>query len=262
MNEARQALYVDSLQADRVSLEAVALRVETHHHTTSFFPLRRIARVVVTGKVQWEMEALFACLDYGVAVSFRERDGRLIGHCLSERTNQTALEQLLMACADDPFGDTLYQQWRCQEEFQWVQRAGRTRQFVLPGRLAYQVLGQVERWVQAQLPCRFAQFKAQLQAPIASHVTEVLAVYGFSDNIHVPNSSRVALVRDLIHLLLLEAYWLVLRGQRPVLVAQRGLRYSVVSFYEEHQAHFEERARIALNRLWRQLKCLEVDAHD
>jgi hypothetical protein len=116
--------------------------------------------------------------------------------------------------------------------------------------------------VQAQLPCRFAQFKAQLQAPIASHVTEVLAVYGFSDNIHVPNSSRVALVRDLIHLLLLEAYWLVLRGQRPVLVAQRGLRYSVVSFYEEHQAHFEERARIALNRLWRQLKCLEVDAHD
>ena len=259
MKEARQALYLDSLQADHVSLDTVALRVQTHAQVTLFYPLRRIARVVVTGKVEWQTAALLACLDYGIPLAFRERDGRLIGHCLSERSNQTPLEALLVYCADHPEGDDLYQQWRCQEEYQWVQRAGRTRHYHLQGRLAYQVLGQVERWLQAQLPCRFAQFTAQLQAPIASHVAEVLAAYGFSDNIHLPATRRVHLARDLAQLLLLEAYWLVLRGERPTLDAQRGLRYSLIAFYEKHQAHFEERARIALNRLWRQLKTLEVD---
>lgn len=259
MTEARQALYLDSLQADRVSLEAVALRVQTHESGSLFYPLRRIARVVVTGKVEWQTTALLACLDYGIPLAFRERDGRLIGHCLSERSNQTPLEALLVYCTDHPEGDALYQQWRCQEEYQWVQRAGRTRHYHLQGRLAYQVMGQVERWVQALLPCRFAQFTAQLQAPIASHVAEVLAAYGFSDNIHLPVTRRVHLARDLAQLLLLEAYWLVLRGERPSLQAERGLRYSLVAFYELHQAHFEERARIALNRLWRQLKSLEVD---
>lgn len=259
MSEARQALYLDSLQADQVSLDAVALRVSTHEHVVLYYPLRRLARIVVTGKVEWETRALLACLDYGIPIAFRERDGRLIGHCLSERSNQTPLENLLAYCADHPQGDALYQQWRCQEEYQWVQRAGRTRHYILNGRLAYQVIGQVERWLQAQLPCRFTQFKAQLQAPIASHVSEILAAYGFSDNVHLPTTYRVHLVRDLSHLLLLEAYWLVLRGARPSLHPQRGLRYSVVAFYETHQLHFEERARIALNRLWRLLKSLEVD---
>lgn len=259
MTELRKPLYLDVAQANEVVLEAVALRVKAFDQADSFYPLRRISRVVVTGKVEWQTAALLACLEYGIPVAFRGRDGVLVGHCLSDRSSQTSLETLLHACADDAAGDTLYQQWRVHEESRWVLRMGRACQHIFQGTLAHSVLPQVETLVQAQLPCRFGQFVGQLQVPIASHVTEVLAAYGFSDNIQLPLTRRVHLSRDVEKLLLLEAYWLVVRGEVPLLFAERGLRYSVVHFYESQHAHFEERARIALNRLWRLLKHQEAD---
>lgn len=259
MTTARKPLYLDVAQANEVALEAVALRVKAYERADSFYPLRRISRVVVTGKVEWQTAALLACLEYGIPVAFRGRDGVLVGHCLSDRSSQTPLEELLHACADNAAGDALYQQWRVHEESRWVQRMARACQRPLLGSVAHSVLPQVEALVQAQLPCRFGLFVAQLQAPIASHVSEVLAAYGFSDNIHLPLTRRVHVSREVEKLLLLEAYWLVVRENAPVLFEGRGLRYSVVHFYENHHAHFEERARIALNRLWRTLKHQEAD---
>ena len=259
MNAARKPLYLDVAQANEVELEAVALRVKAHERADSFYPLRRISRVVVTGKVEWQTAALLACLEYGIPVAFRGRDGVLVGHCLSDRSSQTSLETLLHAAADSPEGDRLYHNWRVHEEMRWVKRMERACQLTLQGSVAHSVLPQVEPLVQARLPCRFGQFAGQLQAPIASHVVEVLAAYGFSDNIQLPLTRRVHLSREMEKLLLLEAYWLVVRGEAPHLFADRGLRYSVVHFYESHQGHFEERARIALNRLWRTLKHEEAD---
>jgi hypothetical protein len=259
MTMGRKPLYLDVAQANRVELEAVALRVRAYERADSFYPLRRVSRVVVTGKVEWETGALLACLEYGIPVAFRGRDGVLVGHCLSDRSSQTSLEELLHAGADSAEGDALYANWRVHEESQWVQRMGRACQRIFHTSTAHSILGQVEPLVQALLPCRFGLFTAQLQAPIASHVAEVLAAYGFSDNIHLPLTRRVHLSRDVERLLLLEAYWLAARGIVPVLFGGRGLRYSVVHFYETNSAHFEERARIALNRLWRILKHQEAD---
>jgi len=61
MSEGRRPLYLDSAQARQVNLGQVALRVKAHHQADQFFPLRRLARVVVTGKVAWETKALLAC---------------------------------------------------------------------------------------------------------------------------------------------------------------------------------------------------------
>lgn len=255
----RKPLYLDVAQANAVELEAVALRVKAHDKADSFYPLRRVSRVVVTGKVEWQTAALLACLEYGIPVAFRGRDGVLVGHCLSDRSSRTPLEELLHACADSAEGDALYQNWRVHEESLWVLRMGRACHRQFRGGVAHSILREVEPLVQAQLPCRFGQFSEQLQTPIASHVAEVLAAYGFSDNIHLPLTRRVHLTRDLEKRLLQEAYWLVVRGETPRLFENRGLRYSIVHFYETHQAHFEERARIALNRLWRILKHQEAD---
>lgn len=259
MTTSRKPLYLDIAQANRVELEAVALKVQAHDKADSFYPLRRVSRVVVTGKVEWQTAALLACLEYGIPVAFRGRDGALVGHCLSDRSSQTALETLLGACADSAEGDALYQQWRVHEESQWVRRMGKACQRIFHGTLAHSILPQVEPLVQALLPCHFGQFTAQLQAPVGSHVAEILAAYGFSDNIHLPLTRRIHLSRDVERLLVLEAYWLAVRGEVPRLFENRGLRYSVVHFYETRQAHFEERARIALNRLWRTLKHREAD---
>ena len=255
----RKPLYLDIAQAKAVELEAVALRVVAHEQADSFYPLRRVSRVVVTGKVKWETAALLACFEYGIPVAFRGRDGHLFGHCLSDRSSQVSLESLLEACADNPAGDAQYLQWRVHEENQWGQRVARVMGVRLPSGVAHKVLPMVEQAVQAVLPCEVRLLAALLQAPIASHVVEVLAAYGFSDNIQLPLTRRVHLSRDVEKLLLLDAYWLVLRGEPVLDCGGRGWRYAVVQFYETHNAHFEERARIALNRLWRVLKYQEAD---
>lgn len=255
----RKPLYLDIAHAKAVELEAVALKVRAHERADSFFPLRRISRVIVTGKVRWDTAALLACLEYGIPVAFRGRDGALIGHCLSDRSSQVSLETLLEASADSAEGDALYHNWRVHEESQWVRRVERACQRHFDGSVAHSVMPQVEPLLQQRLPCRFALFRDQLQTPVASHVVEMLAAFGFSDNIQLPLSRRVHLSRDLEKLLLLEACWLVLRGEVHQVFEGRGLRFSMVHFYETRQAHFEERARIALNRLWRMLKHQEAD---
>lgn len=255
----RKPLYLDSAKVKAVKLDAVALKVELHEQADQFFPLRLVSRVVVTGKVEWETVALLACLDYGVPVAFRRRDGRLLGHCLSDRSSQVSLEELLASCADTPEGDALYQQWRVHEENQWVKRMSKALRQPLEGNVASSVLKQVNALLSPQLPCEFGLFTEQLRVPIASHVAEVLGAYGFSDNVHLPLTRRVHLSRDVERLVLLEAYWLVARGEVVRLAVDKGLRYSIVAFYEQHQGHFEERARIALNRLWRLLKHQEAD---
>jgi hypothetical protein len=258
MNTKRKPLYLDIAQANKVELETVALRVKSHEQADSFYPLRRIARVVVTGKVEWQTAALLACLEYGIPVAFRGRDGRLLGHCLNDRSSQTTLEELLQTNADTPEGDALYQQWRVGEESRWVVRIGRASRQIFHATVAHSIMPLVEPLLQQRLPCSLGMFVGQLQAPIASHVAEILAAYGFSDNIHLPLTRRVHLSRDVEKLLLLEAYWLVLHGNVPQ-PTERGWRYSMVQFYETQQGHFEERARIALNRLWRSLKHQEAD---
>lgn len=255
----RKPLYLDIAQANKVELEAVALKIRCHGQADSFFPLRLISRVIVTGKVEWQTSALLACLEYGIPVAFRGRDGALVGHCLSDRSCQVTLESLLHASADSEEGDALYQQWRLQAENRWVRRMERAFQRTFQGSVAHSIMPQVENLLGQHLPCGFSLFSAQLQVPVASHVVEVLAAYGFSDNIQLPVSRRVHLSRDMEKLLMLEAYWLIAKGEYPQVFEGRGLRYSMVHFYESHQAYFEERIRIALNRLWRTLKHQEAD---
>lgn len=255
----RKPLYLDSTKVKAVKLDAVALKVELHEQADQFFPLRLISRVVVTGKIEWETQALLACLDYGVPVSFRRRDGRLLGHCLSDRSSQVPLEQLLTACADSTEGDALYQQWRVHEESRWMQRMGKALRQPLNGNVAHSVLKQVGEALSPMLPCTFGLFTEQLRVPIANHVAGILGAYGFSDNVHLPLTQRVHLSRDVEKLVLLEVYWLVARGEVVHPYPDKGLRYAIITFYERHHEATEERARIALNRLWRLLKHQEAD---
>lgn len=255
----RKPLYLDVSQVNEVYLEEVALRVVCYEQADQYFPLRRIARIVVTGSVEWSTPALLACLEYGIPIAFRRRDGYLVGHCLSDRSSSTPLELLVGQCLDNPMADQRYQQWRGHEERQWVERIGRCYRQLFRQQAASAIMPWVTGRLEAELSCSLQVFQAQLQVPIASHVAEILQLYGFSDNVHVPWSVRIHPARDLAKLLLLEAYWCVARGEKVEVEPKRGLRYAVVRFYEEHQGHFEERARIALNRLWRSLKELEVD---
>lgn len=66
----RKPLYLDTTAANEVALDSgIALRIRAYEKADSFYPLRRLSRVIVTGKVEWTTEALLACLEYGVPVA-------------------------------------------------------------------------------------------------------------------------------------------------------------------------------------------------
>lgn len=259
MSAARSPLYLDVLRTDRVSLEAPALRVVTQTQAEVFYPLRRLSRVVVTGQVEWETRALLACLEYGVPVAFRQRNGELIGHCLSQRTSCVSLESLLQSSAEQEAGESLYRHWLEAAERQTILRIARRTGLYFSDLGLRAVERSLLPAVVAVLPCPLGQFRALLQAPLESHLAEVLSAYGFSDNIHLPLTPRMHLSRDLARVLWWEIWLQVLTQPAPVWEKERGLRFSLVQYYQYQAGYLEERARVHLNRLWRVLKQQEVD---
>ena len=108
---ALRPLYVDH-GAAAVRLEGPALIVEQPECAAGRFPLRLLSRVVVRGPVPWSMEALFACLEQGVPVTFLSLDGAVVGLCLGRDRPEETLTMLLDRLLAEPGWVEVYQRWR------------------------------------------------------------------------------------------------------------------------------------------------------
>ena len=75
-------LYLDGGRPMCVALDGRALRIRTDRTADRRAPLPRISRVIVWGDVSWSTDALLACADAGISVSFVRGNGiraRLLG---------------------------------------------------------------------------------------------------------------------------------------------------------------------------------------
>lgn len=255
----RSPLYLDINQVKHVDVESLALRVSCYGQADHYYPLRRLSRVVVTGNIDWTTSALLACLEYRVPVAFRHRDGRLIGHCVSERSNSTGLESLLHQCVDNVESFYAYKNWLAATERHLLLKIARLSKQIFNDPRAHVNEARIQHSLGQHLPCPLRLFLQQIQAPLASHLSEILEAYGFSDNIHLPLTPRLHPYRDLSRILQWEIYALVLGGKFTEVDSQRGWRYNIVQFYQSHTEHLEQRGLQHLNRLWRNLKHQEAD---
>lgn len=114
-------LYLASGRAWRVVHDGEALRVEGDRRAPSWYPFRRLGRVVSATDVQWQSDALLACLAAGVPVCFVDGHGRPQGFCYGTRRRETTLSGLLAVALDSPDWQSRYGQFR----------AGMSRQFML-----------------------------------------------------------------------------------------------------------------------------------
>jgi CRISPR associated protein Cas1 len=106
-------LYLDGTTPLRVLLDGPGLRVRAAGTADRLFPLRRLSRVVVCGRVDWTTEALLACAQADVPVRFLRRDGDLLARVQGEapRKDWLRLEPLLAAFLDSPGGVVRYRGW-------------------------------------------------------------------------------------------------------------------------------------------------------
>lgn len=258
----KSPLYLDVRRADAVALEEDTLRIALRGGGSGWYPLRCVSRVVVTGDVDWETRALLACLQAGIPVAFRARDGQLIGHCLSDVSNRVNVEALLTSAVQSAAGQQRYREWLAQCWQGWRQRF-----IAVNGERARDAHDDVRSLdarmladLSAVLPCSVSLFRDQLAVLIASKLSGVLLGYGFSDNVHVPQTPGVHVYNDLVRLLECELLMVVAYQDGGIeWDEQRGLRYAVVRCFQQHEAAQEHVAQACLNTLWRYLKEDEVD---
>ncbi len=80
-----QTLYLEGPTPLAVLLEGPALRLRRAGQADIATPLSRLAGIVVSGNVHWRAEALGACMDWNIPVTFLDAEGRARGACVTLR---------------------------------------------------------------------------------------------------------------------------------------------------------------------------------
>lgn len=106
-------LYLDGVRPLRVQLDGPGLRVCAVGVADRMYPLQRLSRVVVCGQVDWATDALLACAEAGIPVSFMRRNGILRARMLgvSLRKHLLQLDTLLEEFIGLPDGVDRYRDW-------------------------------------------------------------------------------------------------------------------------------------------------------
>lgn len=112
----RKPLYLRGGPGMRVDADGPALRVRRPARAAQWFPLARIARVVSSGAVAWDCEALLLCAEAGTPVVFLQRDGSVRGYLFGSdarsRDPHDLLYTRLRARLTRPGGMARYAAWR------------------------------------------------------------------------------------------------------------------------------------------------------
>ncbi|MDQ5911218.1 MAG: hypothetical protein QG599_3315 [Pseudomonadota bacterium] len=93
--EVRKALHLKGKVGTRVELDGPALRVRQPERAVQLFPVARVARVVSSGAVVWDHQALLACAAAGAPVVFLNRDGSVRGYFFGSRRRSRDRHDLL-----------------------------------------------------------------------------------------------------------------------------------------------------------------------
>jgi len=122
-------LYLEGTTPWHVKLDAgVALRIAAPGRAARNVPLQQVARVVCDARVQWDTEALLACLRAGVPVVFHDPRGDTVGWCFGPRRRETTLANLLQEALSQPDWPQRWAQWHAAVQRREMRHALRTAQ--------------------------------------------------------------------------------------------------------------------------------------
>jgi hypothetical protein len=108
----RKPLYLQGRNGLEVELDGPALRIRQPERAATFYPLARLARVLSKGGVRWSCDALLACADAGVPVTFLDGDGGVRGYLFGPSSGDHELYRRLRAWLRRADGLSRYTDWR------------------------------------------------------------------------------------------------------------------------------------------------------
>lgn len=123
-----KTLYLDGARHSEVLLDGPALRVRTPGRADGLYPLGRVSRVVVFGSAEWSINALLACADRGIPVTFIEPGGRPRAWLVPVLPRPMPLAERIQELLARPDWSSCYADWRRHTERKIILRVlGRLR---------------------------------------------------------------------------------------------------------------------------------------
>lgn len=190
------------------------------------FPLRRISRVVVTGPVSWSTEALLACANQGINVTFLSDNGSARAYWLCRPSTRSSFVQHWRDFLDRPDYASQYAQWRDNMRRRAIRFCALRMGFSDARHKdeAKKILGSGK-----QVPTSVREMKRKVRGLAQACVMEGLTRVGFcaeEDEIQMLVSDIVNMVQWGLHPEMLE--WLTGRGKKV------RKTESAVEFFERH----------------------------
>lgn len=233
-----------------ISLDGPALSVSCPERARQLLPLSRVSRLIASGPLELSTEALLACAERGITVTFLDSQGAVRAYLFGESTRRDGLYQRLRDLLDRPDWPERYDDWRRAVDSRAL-RALCRRLALAPERQTLAALQQRLRQHQAQrLGHHQRGFVARrLQGLTRALAAEQLTQAGLGAAQLRALDERLELTADLTR-------WLVLDLQLPLLswlgrqpagapLTDRAL----VAFFESRSRRLNHLARGILNRL-------------
>ncbi len=241
-------LYLDGRSKISVSLDAPALAVEQLNKTRQLFPLSRISRIVVSGKVDWTMAALMACADDGISIVFLNRQGQprccFVGRSASRQSVAAQFLQLIQR----PDALLQYQNWQ-RGMSRMVVRSTARRLGFNNWQLAEEVM--LRQCLTEQMNSEWQTIESVLLGYLMSFCLGYLQDMGMSAESELLLNGQFNLAEDLAGLLLWDFYPILITwSKRSVCLSDRS---KLVSYFEKRQKRMDHLIRGLLNRLHQSL---------
>ncbi len=145
-------LYLDGIGTPLcVKLQGTALRVLKKESADRLFPLRRISRIISSGQVEWDIQAMLACSDKGITVTFLGRTGRVRARFLGNASRRSGLPQRMLDLLSQPDWQPRYLQWQSAME---QSAANHTRKELDLNDPSFRSLSKINRFVHRKVSAR------------------------------------------------------------------------------------------------------------
>lgn len=252
----RLPLYLYGRVATQVAIDGPALKVLRHDKADNRYPLSRLSRIISGISVQWQAQALAACLENRIPIVFLDRAGQPTGYLHSVQHNPSPLDALIDELLDRPDGLAQYALWLRSERMRtlWAWRQAS----LAAGR-------EIDPQQYREL-MRLHVYLGQTPQTTGAHIYDS-AIYAYAlRQVHDAGARQVywglggaplELANDLANLLQL-ALALELQGLGA---GMRGEDAALLEVLHTYGPMFAERCQTALARLHRRLRELLEEWH-
>lgn len=242
----RRALYLQGRAGTTVEYDEPALVVTEPDKSRLLFPLVRVSRVVVCGEAEWNMAALFACADAGIAVVFMSASGELRGRWLGSLAEKPRLLQQFTELLRGPDASLHYRDWFAAMRRMAVRSAARRLRFA-----DWQTADadSLHHWLQRELPDDWRLAGDILRGFLLSFVIQYLGDFGLDGGETGIDWAGVRLADDLAALLLWDFYPVLVSRHRSF--AKAPDKRHLAALVDRRGRRVEQLLRGLLNRLHR-----------